>query len=239
MPTMSPEQRDLFIRTIYGEAGSQPEIGQAAVAHVINNRLNAGQYGNDYSKVILAPKQFSLWNEGDPAGDTARRLSPNSPSYQRIASIVDGVTSGQISDPTNGAVNYYNPDAANPNWGPGMLNQIKIGAHLFGTAGPDAPRGMLNTSALLQASPPSASVPSPGAMLGSLAPAAASDQQAPAAPTQAPSQIMPPVQDNTDELLKQISSVGSFAPQESPSRQSQPLPRITPRQLQFAIRARR
>ncbi len=132
--------RDLAIRTIYGEAGGEPAQGQAGVASVLKNRLASGQYGNDMQSVIMAPKQFSLWNAGDPAGDSARRLDPNSAAYQKIGGIYDGVMSGQIADPTGGATHYYNPSAASPAWGPQLAkqNDVTIGNHRFvgGGAGP-------------------------------------------------------------------------------------------------------
>ena len=130
---IAPQDRDLMIRTIYGEAGGEPEQGQAAVAAVIRNRLSSGKYGSSVSAVINAPGQFSLWNRGDPAGDLARGLSPNSPAYQKIGAIVDGVMGGKIADPTNGAPNYYNPKDANPAWGPQLASQndVTIGNHRF------------------------------------------------------------------------------------------------------------
>ena len=146
-------QRDLYVRTIIGEAGNQPVEGQAGVAHVIRNRLNSGRWGDTLDGVILAPKQFSLWNPGDPAGLMAKRVTEDSPQYQRIGKLVDGVMAGEMADPTGGALNYYNPAAASPAWGPGMANKIQIGAHLFGTAGgsgdtsPPAPPLVAATSA--------------------------------------------------------------------------------------------
>jgi spore germination cell wall hydrolase CwlJ-like protein len=154
---MSSDARDLAIRTIYGEAGGEPDTGKAGVAAVLKNRLAGGQYGNDMQSVILAPKQFSLWNKGDPAGDNARKLSPDSPSYQKIGAIYDGVMSGQIPDPTGGATHYYNPNVASPGWGPKLAqqNDVRIGNHRFVGTGPAGPNGA-NTMA-------SADVPAAGA----------------------------------------------------------------------------
>ena len=140
---MSSDARDLAIRTIYGEAGGEPDTGKAGVAAVLKNRLAGGQYGGDMQSVILAPKQFSLWNKGDPAGDNARKLSADSPSYQKIGQIYDGVMSGQIPDPTGGATHYYNPNVASPGWGPKLAqqNDVRIGNHRFVGTGPAGPNG--------------------------------------------------------------------------------------------------
>jgi hypothetical protein len=132
---MTPAERDLYIRTLIGEAGGESPQGQAAVAHVIRNRLMSGRFGGDINSVIMAPKQFSTWNPGDPAGIMANRVPADSPRYQSIGKIVDSVNSGQTADPTSGALNFYNPRAASPAWGNTMANRITIGNHDFGTAG--------------------------------------------------------------------------------------------------------
>lgn len=141
-------ERDLAIRTVYGEAGGEGEPGQAAVASVIRNRMQSGRWGGSLEGVIRSPKQFSVWNAGDPAGDRARALEPGSADYERIGRIVDDVLAGRQPDPTGGALNYYNPDAASPAWGRDMANRVTIGRHVFGTVGasgadiPPKPEGL-------------------------------------------------------------------------------------------------
>ena len=63
--TLSPEDEDRVVRTVYGEAGNQGEVGQRAVAHVIRNR--AKQSGLSPSQVVLAPNQFEPWNNARSA----------------------------------------------------------------------------------------------------------------------------------------------------------------------------
>lgn len=144
------DPRDLAIRTILGEAGNQGDEGQAAVAHVLRNRLNSGAYGDKLEDVILAPKQFSVWNSGDRAGDYARGVNPNSEQYRKAGDIFDAVQRGEIEDPTKGATHYANVNTVLQQrggnlqpWLANMLNQpdtIQIGAHTFGKA--DAGRGV-------------------------------------------------------------------------------------------------
>lgn len=171
------DARDLMIRTIYGEAGGEPPEGQLGVASVINNRLKSGKFGGSLEDVILAPKQFSLWNKGDPAGDMARRLSPEDPRYQKIGQVVDAVLGGQAPDPTGGALNYYNPNAASPAWGPqlALANDVRIGNHRFvGNGGQSAP-GMMQTAQAETGAPqmaPQQAQPSGGASVQQLMQAA-------------------------------------------------------------------
>lgn len=162
LPAMDPTDRDMMIRTIAGEAGNQPMLGQAAVAHVILNRVAAGGYGDGISGVVKAPvkpgssfHQFSVWNAPgmQDSSKTTRTLSPADPQYGNIGAVVDAVHQGVIPDPTNGATHYWAPAAMPggrpPPWGPQLaaLNQVKIGDQVFagGASGPGQappPNGM-------------------------------------------------------------------------------------------------
>jgi spore germination cell wall hydrolase CwlJ-like protein len=107
---LSSRDRDIAIRTVIGEAASESDQGQAAVAHVLRNRLEAGGYGgSSVSEVALAPKQFSAWNSGAGGNHLVQKYDPGDEAYERAGQLVDGVFSGQLDDPTNGATHYYSP----------------------------------------------------------------------------------------------------------------------------------
>lgn len=138
MPELSQRDLDLITRTVIGEAGNQPADGQAGVAHVILNRLKSGKWGDSPSGVVLAPKQFETW-AARPA--ELLNISRNSPAYKNAMEIVQGSASGNIEDPTNGAMNYANVDIVRDrgnnsalNWINGMSNVTRIGDHTFGNA---------------------------------------------------------------------------------------------------------
>jgi len=130
---LSPQDRDLTIRTVLGEAGDQPLAGQAAVASVIFNRAQSPQWGGSPSKVVLAPGQFEPWQT------RARQLlsyAPDSPEYQGVGQVVDKVASGEIPDPTGGATYFLNPSIVRarrggtlPSWASGR--SVTIGQHQF------------------------------------------------------------------------------------------------------------
>ena len=137
-PELSPEDKDYLIRTVIGEAGNQPPIGQAAVAHVILNRLNAGNYGKNAKDVVLAPSQFEPWST---RGRELRGIPNTAPIYGDIGNIVDKVVAGEIPDPTGGATHFANvktvQDRGNNKamgWINGMKNVTRIGDHTFGNA---------------------------------------------------------------------------------------------------------
>jgi hypothetical protein len=155
---LNPRDRDLLIKTIYGEASGEPALGQAGVASAILNRVAAGGYGDGISGVVLAPAagvnpnrgfhEFSPWNApGVPESNpVAQHLSPNDPNpllahaYANIGDIVDKVYGGLIHDPTGGATHYYGYMPRPPPWAPALAaqNRVKIGHQTFvgGSTGP-------------------------------------------------------------------------------------------------------
>jgi spore germination cell wall hydrolase CwlJ-like protein len=152
-PPLDPTDRDLMIRTIAAEAGSEPPLGQAAVAHTIFNRAAAGGYGDGIAGVVQAPvkpgsayRQYSVWNAPGMPDSSAvvRNLKPSDPSYAKIGDVVDQAYAGAIPDLTNGATHYYAPRSMPggrpPPWAAALAaqNQVKIGNQIFvgGSTGP-------------------------------------------------------------------------------------------------------
>jgi hypothetical protein len=133
---IDPKHRDMLIRTVFGEAANQPPEGQAAVAAVVKNRMQAGRYGGtDVPGVVQAKGQFEPW--GNPEARAGMLgLSPQDPRYQQIGAIVDQVLAGQMPDPTNGATHFFAPKAQAalgrqaPKWAQGQEGQ-PIGDHTF------------------------------------------------------------------------------------------------------------
>jgi spore germination cell wall hydrolase CwlJ-like protein len=146
MRDYSEAEKDAMVRTIWGEARSQPLEGQIGVAEVLKNRADNGHYGDGIDGVAKAGNgsQFNVWRPNDPNYAPMNALSKDSPEYQAILNnVVEPVLSGKVDDPTKGALNYYNPDHATAPFP--MNNKTKIGDHLFGTApGAPAPIGALS-----------------------------------------------------------------------------------------------
>ena len=147
-PQLTHYDRDVMIRTIAGEAGQESELGKAAVAHVIMNRVDDPGFGDNPAEVSLALKQFSAWNSGAGGNNIPENLEEGSPQYEDIGRIVDAVAAGYIPDPTGGATFYYSPqgmaklvaDGHQTNEIPTWLNKasqerghdnVTIGGHVF------------------------------------------------------------------------------------------------------------
>jgi hypothetical protein len=132
----------LLAATAWGEARSEGEQGMRAVAHVMVNRIGP-RFGEDLATVILSPKQFSVWNSGDPNRRLVINLVRDPVRYaggdeewgvaQRVAREV---LSGQSVDPTGGAL-FYHTQAVRPRWAPHGRGRQVIGAHVFYTDVPD------------------------------------------------------------------------------------------------------
>lgn len=133
MTDLSAKDKDLMVRTILGEAANEGPRGQAAVAHVILNRVAAGNYGKTAAAVVLAPNQFEPWTT---RAQELSAIKPNSPAYRETSDIVDMVNNGDIPDPTNGATHFLNPAIVRqrrggslPSWA--QTPTAAIGGHTF------------------------------------------------------------------------------------------------------------
>lgn len=140
MASLTPEQRDILVKTILGEARGEGEEGMAAVAHVIANRANSGRYPGDPARVAQQPQQFSTWNRGE-GGNNPQQFRPGTSQYDTAAQVIDRVFGGQSQDPTNGALFYHTP-AVNPNWSreANRYGTTQLGNHIFYNGRPVPPR---------------------------------------------------------------------------------------------------
>jgi N-acetylmuramoyl-L-alanine amidase len=134
----------LLAATVWGEARSEGEDGMRAVAHVMVNRIG-DRFGENLATVILSPKQFSVWNRGDPNRRIVTRLARDpsdvSADAQWITAdrIAREVLSGQSVDPTGGAL-FYHTRAVRPRWARVGQGRQVIGQHIFYADVPDPGR---------------------------------------------------------------------------------------------------
>jgi hypothetical protein len=202
---MTPLERDLIVRTIYGEAANEPEDGQAAVARVIQNRLRAGSYGPDIRSVIMQRNAFEPWGT-DEGRSRMKGLQSSDPRYQAIGAVVDRAWADP-NDASQGATHFYSPTAQAalgrrpPAWATPETSRGEIGRHAFfapdgGRRRVAAPAGLPEGFELVPDDAPMALAPAqPSAQAAPGVQAAArAAQPAPAAPTpaSAPANSLPP-----------------------------------------------
>lgn len=134
---VSEKDRDIFARTLWGEARGESLAGQIAVAWTIRNRVNDGKdkswWGEGYAGVCQAKRQFSCWNSNDPNFaylSGARRIPFRELAQARIAA--DQVIDGKVPDPTGGATHYYAIAMKTPpTWAAKAKQTLKLGGHVF------------------------------------------------------------------------------------------------------------
>lgn len=138
---LNEDEVRLLAATVWGEARSEGEDGMRAVAHVMVNRIGP-RFGEDLATVILSPKQFSVWNRGDPNRRTVVNLArdPSSvatdPQWLVADQVAREVLSGQSVDPTGGAL-FYHTRAVRPRWARVGQGRQTIGQHIFYADVPD------------------------------------------------------------------------------------------------------
>lgn len=116
--------------TLWGEARGEGERGMHAVLNVIMNRAKGNfQKARD---VVLASKQFSMWNDVSEPAVTAMAMVRNSDDqWLEAVRLVDRASQGNLPDITHGATFYFNPKKANPSWAKKMVRTARIGNHDF------------------------------------------------------------------------------------------------------------
>ncbi len=144
LPEPDPGEVRLLAATMWAEARSEGEDGMRAVGHVMVNRIG-DRFGEDLRTVILAPKQFSAWNRGDPN----RPLAMNPDRYATGGTSLETWTAAQriarevlmrtSVDPTNGAL-FYHTRAVRPTWSRHGQGRQVIGQHIFYRDVPDLRR---------------------------------------------------------------------------------------------------
>ena len=110
---------DLLARLISAEARGEPYSGQVAVGAVVLNRVKSPAFPNSISGVIYQSGAFSCLQDGQfwkPVADSA---------YQAARDAING------SDPSGGAIYYFNPATATSSWIWSRPLITVIGKHRF------------------------------------------------------------------------------------------------------------
>ncbi|MDH3593714.1 MAG: cell wall hydrolase [Rhodospirillales bacterium] len=125
------EELNCLALNIYFEARNEPSKGQAAVAHVVLNRVSDPRFPDTVCKVVRQGGervrhrcQFSWWCDG--LSDRPR----NRKVWEASKAMAGDVYWGRSEDPTNGAM-WYHADYVMPYWGRVFKRGPKIGRHIF------------------------------------------------------------------------------------------------------------
>ncbi len=111
---------------IYFESRGEPLQGQLAVADVVMNRAQSGQYPTSLCGVVKQKAQFSFVRGGGrfPAVDAGCEAWARAQAIARIA-----LQQKAVALPSD--VLWYHADYVAPSWGGRLTRVDKIGAHIF------------------------------------------------------------------------------------------------------------
>ena len=113
---------------LYFEARGESLHGQAAVAEVILNRVEASAYPNSICGVVNQAGnggcQFSYVCDGKPATIGDRR------AWDVAGRIARAMLDGAPRELTQGATHFHTP-AVNPKWARSFTKTARIGSHIF------------------------------------------------------------------------------------------------------------
>ena len=113
---VDPVQEKCLATMIWGEARGESTEGMAAVAHTALNRA-AKSPKSGVCKVVLAPKQYSIFNNNTALRRAAmsKDIIPtlknpiDQASWLKSVEVAGMVMRGVLTDPTNGATFYLAP----------------------------------------------------------------------------------------------------------------------------------
>ncbi|MBX5477247.1 MAG: cell wall hydrolase [Clostridia bacterium] len=117
----------LLARIIYAEAPDEPFEGQVAVGAVVLNRVLSGRFPHSIHDVIFAPGQFA---------GIRSPLFERDPSPSALKAAEEALYG---SDPSHGALFFYDPRSATDPWIRSLPVLATIGHHRFATTRDLAP----------------------------------------------------------------------------------------------------
>ncbi len=117
--SISQRDIDLLARIISAESRGEPYIGQVAVGAVIMNRVEHPSFPDTIAGVVYQPGAFTAVVDGQI----------NQPVAESSVRAAQEVLNG--SDPSGGAIYYYNPDKTSNKWMRSRPVIKRIGKHLF------------------------------------------------------------------------------------------------------------
>jgi hypothetical protein len=115
---------------IYYEAATEAEVGQAAVAQVILNRMRHPTYPNTVCGVIYQGSERRTGCQFSYSCDGSMARIPSRFHWERARRIASAALSGYVYAPV-GMATHYHTVAVNPYWAPSLHYISTIGAHRF------------------------------------------------------------------------------------------------------------
>ncbi|MCQ8783776.1 cell wall hydrolase [Mangrovibrevibacter kandeliae] len=125
------KEQACLARGIYFEARGESELGQAAVAQVILNRVRNPAYPKTICGVVYQNKNWRNRCQFSFACDGRKDRIRDADAWKEAESVADQVTKGEIWIPEVGSATHYHATYVKPRWANAMEKVDKIGRHIF------------------------------------------------------------------------------------------------------------
>lgn len=109
----------LLAQCIYSEGRGEPYLGQVAIGACVVNRIKHPSFPNTIAGIIYQPRAFSAVDDGQI------NLQPDETAVKAAREAING------SDPTGGAIYYFNPAKTTNKFIWSRPQIKKIGKHIF------------------------------------------------------------------------------------------------------------
>jgi len=125
-----PDALRCLALAVYFEAGSEPQAGKEAVAHVVLNRAQHAGFPGGVCGVVQQggeqrPCQFGWYCDGRSDQPTSSRM------WESAQEVAREVLAGRVDDPTGGALYFTQARATRPAWTKRLTQIARIGGHVF------------------------------------------------------------------------------------------------------------
>ena len=132
--------RYCLAQNIYFEAANQPQAGRMAVAHVVLNRVEDGQFPNTVCDVVYQAKWGKNWKGNDYPIRNKCQFSwfcdgksdepTDSVTWMESIKLAGWILDGSYPDITEGAL-WYHTTKVDPYWNDYLESTVIINDHIF------------------------------------------------------------------------------------------------------------
>jgi len=115
---------------VYYEAAREPEIGQAAVAQVVLNRMRHPAYPKSVCGVVYQGSARTTGCQFTFTCDGALAYAPEPGLWRRARAVAERALGGYV-DRTVGSATHYHAQYVAPYWAPTLVKMTQVGQHIF------------------------------------------------------------------------------------------------------------
>lgn len=115
---------------VYYEAAREPEVGQAAVAQVVLNRMRHPAYPKSVCGVVYQGAARSTGCQFTFTCDGSLRWAPEPGLWRRAKAVAERALGGYV-DKQVGSATHYHAQYVAPYWAPTLVKMTRVGQHIF------------------------------------------------------------------------------------------------------------